>query len=53
MRAEFAAEESSNLKKIAQEKNRRTQVSQDRTAMGRVRDVDEKKTPLKAKRKSK
>ena len=53
MRAEFAAQEASNLKMIAQDKNRRTQVSADRTAMGKVRNVDENNTPLKQKRKSK
>ena len=53
MRAEFAAQEASNLKMIAQEKTRRTQVSADRTAMGKVRKVDEHHTPVKAKRKSK
>ena len=53
MRAEFAAEESSNLKMIAQEKTRRTQVSADRTAMGKIRNVDEHLTPVKTKRKSK
>ncbi len=53
MRAEFAAEESNNLKIIAQEKTAQVQLSQDRTAMGKVRDVDAKHTPLQGKRKSK
>ena len=53
MRAEFAAQEASNLKMIAQEKTRRTQVSADRTAMGKIRNVDEHLTPVKTKRKSK
>ncbi|TLU54032.1 MAG: circadian clock protein KaiC [Chlorobium sp.] len=53
MRAEFAAQEASNLKMIAQEKTRRAQVSADRTAMGKVRNVDEHHTPVKAKRRSK
>jgi len=53
MRAEFAAQEAGNLKMIAQEKNRQTQLSADQTAMGKARTVDEHHTPLKAKRKSK
>ncbi|NMW21228.1 MAG: circadian clock protein KaiC [Chlorobiaceae bacterium] len=53
MRAEFAAQEAGNLKMIAQEKTRQSQLSVDRTAMGKVRNVDERHTPVKAKRKSK
>ena len=53
MRAEFAAQEASNLKMIAQEKTSRTQISQDRTAMGTARNADEHNASLKAKRKSK
>lgn len=53
MRAEFAAQEVSNLKMIAQEKNHLTQIGADRIAMGKIRSVDESHPPLKAKRRSK
>ncbi len=52
MRAEFAAQEASNLKMIAQEKTRQAQLSTDRTAMGKIRNVDENNTHVKVKRKS-
>ena len=52
MRAEFAAQEASNLKMIAQEKNRQAQLSTDRAAMGKIRNVDENNTHVKVKRKS-
>ncbi len=51
MRAEFAAQEASNLKMIAQEKNRQTQKSADQIAMGRERNVDKKSTHIQPKRK--
>ena len=52
MRAEFAAQEASNLKMIAQEKNRQAQLSTDRAVMGKIRNVDENNTHVKVKRKS-
>ena len=52
MRAEFAAQEASNLKMIAQEKGRQSQESVDRVAMGNARNVDKIKYAGKATRKS-
>jgi circadian clock protein KaiC len=53
MRAEFAAQEAANVKLISQEKLRKTQLSSDKSAMGKMRQSDVKTMTGKGKKGSK
>ncbi len=50
MRAEFAAQESTNIKLMSQEKLRKTQLKEDQSEMKLLRQSDLKSTPTKVKR---
>lgn len=53
MRAEFAAQEAANVKLISQENLRKTQLNSDKSAMGKMRQIDLKALPVNVKKGSK